>query len=156
MNVSQSLEFRRLECRAILLGDLRLSNANLHTAQCFCGAVRLEVTGQPVAMGYCHCDSCRHWAAAPVNAFTLWKPDAVRITHGSDSVGTYNRSAKSYRKWCKKCGGHLYNQHPGWSVVDVYVALLPNVRFEAGLHVNYRETVLPLRDGKPKFADMPE
>ncbi len=29
---------------------------------------------------FCHCDSCRHWSAGPVNAFTLWKPDAVGFT----------------------------------------------------------------------------
>ena len=37
----------------------------------FCGAVQLTVSGEPVGMGYCHCDSCRHWSASPVNAFTL-------------------------------------------------------------------------------------
>lgn len=31
-------------------------------------------------MGYCHCESCRHWSAGPVNAFTLWKPEALQIT----------------------------------------------------------------------------
>jgi len=39
--------------------------------KCFCGAVALTVTGQPAAMGYCHCESCRSWSAGPVNAFTL-------------------------------------------------------------------------------------
>jgi hypothetical protein len=41
-------------------------------------------------MGYCHCASCRAWSAGPVNAFTLWKPDMVSITHGAEHVGTYN------------------------------------------------------------------
>ncbi len=26
-----------------------------HTGACFCGAVEIEVTGAPEAMGYCHC-----------------------------------------------------------------------------------------------------
>jgi len=30
-----------------------------HVGRCFCGAVEVEVTGQPEAMGYCHCGSCR-------------------------------------------------------------------------------------------------
>ena len=51
-----------------------------YDGSCFCGAVRLIVTGEPVAMGYCHCESCRSWSAAPINAFTLWKPDAVVVT----------------------------------------------------------------------------
>ena len=32
---------------------------------CFCGAVQLEVSGEPVAMGYCHCRDCAHWSAGP-------------------------------------------------------------------------------------------
>jgi hypothetical protein len=117
--------------------------------------VRFEVSGQPAGMGYCHCESCRHWSAGPVNAFTLWKPEALRVTHGSDSIGTYNKTAKSFRKWCRKCGGHVYTEHPLWGVIDIYAAVLPKLRFEPGLHVNYQETLLPIRDGRPKFKDMP-
>jgi hypothetical protein len=49
-----------------------------HVGSCFCGAVELEVTGSPEGMGYCHCRSCRSWSGGPVNAFSLWKPEAVR------------------------------------------------------------------------------
>jgi hypothetical protein len=127
-----------------------------HKASCFCGEVKFEVTGQPVAMGYCHCESCRQWSAGPVNAFTLWQPDALRVTQGAGKVGTYNNTPKSYRKWCTKCGGHLYTDHPLWGVVDVYAALIPSLPFEAGVHVNYQETVLHIHDGKPKMKDMPK
>src|SRR2546423_9192566 len=57
-----------------------------YEGSCFCGAVQLTVTGEPVAAGFCHCSSCRSWAAAPVNAFSLWKPEAVKITRGKDSI----------------------------------------------------------------------
>lgn len=53
----------------------------------------------------CHCASCRSWSAGPVNAFTLWKPDAVKVTKGQDRVGTYHKTDKSHRKWCKRRGG---------------------------------------------------
>ena len=49
-----------------------------HKGECFCGAVQIEVSGEPEGMGYCHCRSCRSWSGGPVNAFTLWKPAAVR------------------------------------------------------------------------------
>ena len=122
---------------------------------CFCGEVRFEVSGEPAAMGYCHCDSCRSWSAAPVNAFTLWKPDAVRVTRGQDRIGTYNKTPRSYRKWCKSCGGHIFTEHPLWRLTDVYAASIPGFPFQAGVHVNYQETVLPIEDGLPKFKDVP-
>ncbi|HTT00525.1 MAG TPA: GFA family protein [Steroidobacteraceae bacterium] len=127
-----------------------------YAGRCFCGKVQFEVTGAPVGMGYCHCESCRHWSASPVNAFTLWKPEALRIVSGAASVGVYSKAPTSERKWCTHCGGHLFTQHPLWGVVDVYAAMLPQLRFEPALHVNYQETVLRIRDGKPKFKDMPQ
>ena len=60
-----------------------MSNEKSHTGSCFCGEVTFEVTGQPEGMGYCHCESCRHWSAGPVNAFSLWKPDSLRATRGA-------------------------------------------------------------------------
>lgn len=132
-----------------------MSANNTYQGACFCGAVRLEVTGEPVAMGYCHCDSCRHWSAGPVNAFTLWKPEALRITAGAERIGTYNKTDKSYRKWCRDCGGHLYTDHPGFGLVDVYAAVIPGLQFDPHVHVFYAESVLPIRDGLPKMADIP-
>jgi hypothetical protein len=132
------------------------SDATKHSGSCFCGAVQFTVTGDPVAMGYCHCESCRHWSAGPVNAFTLWKPENVRVTRGADNVGTYNKTPASARKWCKTCGGHIMTEHPGMGLIDVYAAVIPDVTFRPGVHVHYQETVLPIRDGVPKLKDVPK
>jgi len=126
-----------------------------YEGSCFCGSVRLGVSGEPVAMGFCHCGACRLWSASPVNAFTLWKADAVRITRGAEHVGTYNKTERSFRKWCTRCGGHLLTDHPTLGLVDVYAAVIPGLPFTAALHVNYQESVLPVRDGLPKLRDFP-
>jgi hypothetical protein len=123
---------------------------------CFCGAVHFTVTGEPAAMGYCHCQSCRSWSAAPVNAFTLWKPESLRITQGADHIGTYNKTLRSSRKWCKSCGGHIFTEHPLWNLVDVYAAAIPAFPFKPGVHVNYQETMLQVHDGLTKFKDVPK
>jgi hypothetical protein len=126
-----------------------------YKGQCFCGEVQFEVSGQPAAMGYCHCESCRQWSAGPINAFTLWQPAALKITHGAARIGTYSKTPRSFRKWCTQCGGHLFTDHPIWGLADVYAALLPDLPFEPGVHVNYQETVLRMHDGKPKMQDVP-
>ena len=46
-------------------------------------------------------------------------------------------------------------RHPTLGVVDVFSATIPDFKFEPGLHVNYSETVLPMKDGLPKFKDFP-
>jgi len=91
-----------------------------------------------------------------VNAFTLWKPDALRITQGAGNIGTYNKSPHSYRKWCKTCGGHLFTEHPGMGLTDVYAAVIPGLDFKPGVHVHYQETVLPIKDGVPRLKDLPK
>ena len=126
-----------------------------HSGQCFCGAVKFTASGEPAAMGYCHCSSCRHWSAGPVNAFSLWEPDAVKVTQGAEHIGTYNKTPISYRKWCQKCGGHLFTDHPTMGLIDVYAAMLPTLTFSPGVHVHYQETVLHIHDGLTKMRDMP-
>jgi hypothetical protein len=130
--------------------------APAYTGRCFCGAVELAVTGEPVAAGFCHCESCRSWSAAPVNAFSLWKPEAVRVTKGEADIGVYQKTERSQRKFCRKCGGHLLTEHPLWGLTDVYAATIPAYRHEPALHVNYAEAVLRMRDGLPKMKDVPK
>lgn len=133
-----------------------MSNDKTYKGSCFCGAVQFTVSGEPAAMGYCHCDSCRTWSAGPVNAFTLWKPQSLHITRGADNIGSFAKTANSQRKWCKACGGHLFTDHPQWSLVDVYAAVIPDFPYQPGVHVHYQESRLPLRDGLPKMRDLPK
>jgi hypothetical protein len=127
-----------------------------YPGHCFCGAVELIVSGEPAAAGFCHCTSCRSWSAAPVNAFSLWKPDAIRVTKGPEHIGVYHKTEKSHRKFCKVCGGHLLTDHPPWGLVDVYAATIPTYRHAPQLHVNYQESVLRIKDGLPKMKDLPK
>jgi hypothetical protein len=127
----------------------------IHKGECFCGSVHVEASGEPEGMGYCHCRSCRSWSGGPVNAFTLWKPDAVKITAGAEHVVTFQKTPLSKRRYCRNCGGHLINEHPPIGLIDVFAATLPTLNFKPGVHINYEDTVLPMRDGLPKLKDFP-
>ena len=122
---------------------------------CFCGAVSLECAGEPFMMGYCHCRSCRSWSAGPVNAFTLWRPNQVTVTAGAEHIAMFAKTPASERQYCTKCGGHLMTNHPGGGFVDVYAATLPELKFTPAAHVHYGETVLPMKDGVPKYKTSP-
>ncbi|HET8895216.1 MAG TPA: GFA family protein [Gaiellaceae bacterium] len=126
-----------------------------YEGQCYCGGVQIVVTGEPAAVGYCHCQNCRKWSASPVNAFTLWPTDAVEVTKGQELLDEYYKTEQTYRVWCTACGGHVMSRHPAWGLVDVYAATIPSFPFEPGMHVNYESTVLPMKDGLPKLKDFP-
>ena len=130
--------------------------ATSHKGECFCGAVKLEVSGEPEAMGYCHCRSCRSWSGGPVNAFSLWKPENVKVTAGAENIASFKKTELSHRQYCGKCGGHLMTNHPPLGMVDVFAATLPTLKFAPAVHVNYSETVLPMKDGLPKLRDFPK
>ncbi len=129
---------------------------NSYSGACFCGAVNVEVRGQPEVMGYCHCNSCRSWSASAVNAFMLWKPENVSVTKGAEHLGTYAKTEVSHRQFCRLCGGHVMAEHPTFGMADVFAATVPDFPFAPTLHVNYGEKVLAIRDGLPKFKDFPE
>lgn len=134
-----------------------------YQGSCFCGDVQFTLTGEPEAMAYCHCNSCRHWSAGPISAFTLWKPHTLQIIKGLKHIavfdknpGTNNETVVSNRKWCKTCGGHLFTEHPTMGLIDVPAAVIADFTFKPGFHVHYQESVHFMTDGLPKFKDLPK
>ena len=140
-----------------------MNNESTHHGSCFCGDVKFTLTGQPEAMAYCHCESCRQWSASPVSAFTLWKPSTIKITEGLDKLAGFDKNPisgddtiVSNRVWCKTCGGHLYTDHPTMGLFDIPAAVIKKLKFKPMFHVHYQESVLHMVDNLPKFKDLPK
>ena len=129
--------------------------ADTYEGTCFCGTVAVEVTGTPEEMGYCHCNSCRSYSGGPVNAFTLWKKENVTVTKGEEFLGRFNKTEFSGRRFCTRCGGHVMVDHPTLKLIDVHASTIPTLTFTPSVHLNYAETVLPMRDRLPKLKDLP-
>jgi len=125
-----------------------------HKGGCYCGAVEVEATGEPLDMGYCHCSECQRYCTAPVSIFTLWKPENVKITKGQQSLGKFKSSELSDRRYCTKCGGHVMIDHPTLGLADIRVQLR-GMTFKSTVHFNYEEKIVPIRDGLPKMKDFP-
>jgi hypothetical protein len=129
--------------------------AETQTGQCYCGAVEIEMRGDPLEVGYCHCENCRRYSAAPVSAFTLWKKEAVNVTKGEEFLGRFKSSDISERGYCTKCGGHITVEHPTLGLTDVRIGAMRNFQFKPKVHLNYSETILPMKDGLLKLKDFP-
>lgn len=126
-----------------------------HAGTCHCGAVAIEVAGEPLEMGYCHCRSCRTHSGAPFVAFALWPADAVTVTQGTELLGRFRKGGMSARRFCMRCGGTVMAELPDAGLTDVYPMLLPTLPFVPSVHLNYAEAILPMRDGLPKLRDFP-
>ena len=127
-----------------------------HRGRCPCGAVEIETAGEPAVMGFCHCDSCRTWLAAPVHGFMLWPQANVKVVKGADELGLYKKTEASHRQFCRRCGAAVLVGHPGFGMTDVMSVRLPSFAFRPALHVHYGEKVLSMRDGLPKYRDLPK
>ena len=132
-----------------------MSEVVTYEGGCLCGRVKLQVVGPPIAAGLCHCDSCRTWHSAPINAWTAWMGDAVTVTQGDDMIQEYD-TGTSARRWCKQCGSALMNRKPD-GIMIVYAMALAESGYvqEPTMHIYYREAVFDVADGLPKFADLP-
>ena len=128
-----------------------------YSGECFCGAVRVEVSGERAVMAVCHCKLCRGWSAAPVTGAALWSPENFKVTQGEDHLSSYAKVEGHDRKWCTKCGGHVFVDHSTtYGKIDVYPSILKDFEYQPAFHVNYASSILPIKDGLPKFADFPE
>ena len=54
------------------------------TGGCLCGEVRYEAVGEPMAIAYCHCASCRKHTGAPVVAWVAFESDRVSFPKGEE------------------------------------------------------------------------
>lgn len=125
---------------------------------CHCGAVRYEVTGEPMHVVLCHCADCRKSSGAPMVAWAMFAEDAFQVTSGA--AVTRNSSGAAMRSFCGACGSGLFYRNavmlPG--VVDVQAATLDDPQvFPAGSHIQVAERIgwmaaaheLPLFDRFP-------
>ncbi len=123
---------------------------------CACGAVEVEISGEPVVQAYCHCNSCRGWLGAPIHAASLWPTANVRVVKGADKLGVYKKTEASHRQFCTACGAPVLIVHPALGMTDVPAGSISGLMYEPALHVYYGEKVLSVRDGLPKFKDFPK
>lgn len=80
----------------------------------------------------------------------------MSVTEGEDLIKKYTSSERHNRCWCSTCGGHVFSDHPAFDLVDVYASVLEGLTFKPGAHINYAQSILPIKDGLPKFKDFPK
>jgi hypothetical protein len=78
----------------------------MHTGGCHCGAIRYELSGDPMHHALCHCADCRRHAGAPVVGWAMFKSDQFRVTQGE--AKEYASSEHGRRYFCAHCGTGLF------------------------------------------------
>ncbi len=72
---------------------------------CLCGQVRFETVGEPFAVNYCHCESCRRHNGSVVAVLAGFLQQQVAFS--GRQRGAYASSPGVIRAFCPNCGTPL-------------------------------------------------
>jgi len=85
-----------------------------YTGGCQCGAVRYEVTGEPLTLYACHCTACQTQSGSAFGLTMKLPREGFRITKGKPkSFIAYADSGKEkHGYFCGDCGTRIYGDAP--------------------------------------------
>ncbi len=122
-----------------------------HAGKCLCGSVKLEVLGDPLWVGHCHCPSCQKATSAAFATYAGFNKSSVRIT--GEELTMFRSSPGVTRRFCNKCGSAVSFEGEAWpDEIHLHLVLLDRAaEFEPQAHT-YVKTKLPwlhMQDGLP-------
>ena len=78
---------------------------------CQCGAVRFEISAEPLTAYVCHCITCQKQTGSAFGMAIVVPTDAIAVLEGGTS--TFIKTADSGREsdcvFCPKCGNRLFH-----------------------------------------------
>ena len=93
------------------------------TGRCLCGALRYRVSGEPLWVAHCHCESCRRASGAPLTTYAGFATDRFAYLQGKPV--SYESSPGALRDFCGGCGTSLTYRGARWpDEVHILVATL--------------------------------
>ena len=134
-----------------------------YRARCHCGAVRYEVSADPVDAKICHCRDCRMLHGAPMQWAAIFRKHDVRFTAGVEHLRFYNSSLERRERIlpckvaCNLCGSLIADE--GRNMWLAFPTLFdfgtpPKVpdAFKPTCHIFYAMRVLDIDDTLPKWS----
>ena len=93
------------------------------SAQCGCGALRVQLASPPVLQLVCHCTDCRAVAGTPFSNFAFFRSRDTQVSGESvrrDFVADSGHA--TVRECCARCGDMLIDRTAGFPKVIGVVA----------------------------------
>lgn len=82
---------------------------------CLCGAVKYEVTGEPVRVAQCHCDDCRRATGSAFATNVFVKEEDITVLQGETNSFQHTADSGSTmtKEFCGNCGSQLFGSGSG-------------------------------------------
>lgn len=84
-----------------------------HIAHCSCGQLRIEVQGEPRAVGICHCLECQRRTGSVFAALAGFGGPYAVSGRASEYLRQGDQGARFRFRFCPVCGTHLFHTEEG-------------------------------------------
>jgi hypothetical protein len=121
--------------------------------ECRCGAVEMEITGEPIAQFFCHCDDCQMVHGGAYAPESVYAADVVKVTRGDPMTWKLKRNP---RFTCRDCGTRLFIDILNLQLRGINGYLLPPKQFKPTFHMQCQFAIRPVIDGLPHYKSRPE
>lgn len=87
---------------------------------CNCGQVRYELSGEPIRVGVCHCETCRKHSGSAFSFFGVWPKASANLT---GELACW-RSRAGGERFCPICGSSLFCWDEGSDEIEIKLGTL--------------------------------
>jgi hypothetical protein len=120
--------------------------------QCLCGAIKMRLSGEPLAQFYCHCEDCQLAHGAAYVPCAQYRTACAELIAGQP---LFWRVRVTPRATCPECGTRVFAEPPGLGVRGILAHLLPKGMFKPKFHVQCQHAWLPVKDDLPHYKGFP-
>jgi hypothetical protein len=93
------------------------------TATCCCGQLRIDVHGEPLGIGVCHCLACQRRTGSVFAALASFAAPYQVAGAASEYVRVGDHGAIFTFRFCPRCGTTVFHTEAGREQISVAVAV---------------------------------
>ena len=93
------------------------------TASCCCGQLRIEVEGEPLGNGVCHCLACQRRTGSVFATLAGFAPPWKVFGTATEYLRVGDQGARFTFRFCPVCGTSLFHTEEGYEQSHVAVAV---------------------------------
>lgn len=83
------------------------------TASCYCGQLQIQVHGDPLGVGVCHCLACQQRTGSVFAALAAFAAPYQVTGHATEFVRTGDHGAQFRFRFCPVCGSNVFHTEEG-------------------------------------------
>lgn len=82
-----------------------------YLGSCYCGGVKIKVSGEIKSIIHCHCSKCRKSSGTAYATNGVVNINDFEIIAGSELISKFGKVAGKYRHFCSQCASPIYSSN---------------------------------------------